>query len=125
MQAHDKVVTALTDPKGECIGLLNLRADRGDRTVQWAESLAGGAIRRFSRLYVSGLHAPALARRLRRSGNRVPIDVLHPIRPPDVMKTILAEAQGKEPVVFGFGNIGGLGEAMVAHWNADGLPLTD
>jgi hypothetical protein len=41
------------------------------------------------------------------------------------MKTILVEAQGKEPVVFGFGNIGGLGEAMVAHWNADGRPLTD
>jgi hypothetical protein len=41
------------------------------------------------------------------------------------MRTILAAVQGQEPVIFGFGNIGGLGEALVAHWGAHGELLTD
>jgi poly-gamma-glutamate synthase PgsB/CapB len=123
MLVHDKVATALGVAWGECIGLLSLRADRGDRTVQWAEFLEKGAISRFSRLYVSGHHAPALARRVRRSGNHVPIEVLRPTQPPDIMKAVLAEARGKQPVVFGFGNIGGLGKALVTHWNASGFPV--
>ena len=117
-----QVMTGLGDDAGQCIGLMNLRADRGDRTIQWAEALADGALREFSRLYLCGLHAPALARRLPRNG--VPIEVLRRTRPQEVMKAILSRDQDRRSVVFGFGNIGGLGEALVEHWNTHGEPLT-
>ncbi len=112
---HDKVMSALgTDPK-PCVGLLNLRSDRGDRTLQWVESLAGGGLSRFDRLYVCGLHAPVLRRRLGRS-DEVPVEVLHRTRPSRMTQTVMSGIGDTGGIVFGFGNIAGAGESLVAHW---------
>ncbi len=100
----------------EVIGILNLRADRGDRTVQWLEAMAGGFRQRFHRLYVAGFHAPAFRRGLGRRGMGDGVVVLRETDPGRAMARILAESHDREPLLFGFGNFGGLGEAMAAHW---------
>jgi hypothetical protein len=123
MLVYDKVMDALERPAGECIGLMNLRADRGDRTLQWAEALENGVLARFSRLYLSGLHAKALARRLRRS-NSISIDVLGTTQPEEVMRLVTPAEDETDGIVFGLGNIAGLGQAMVAHWIEVGEPVT-
>lgn len=119
---HDEVMARLGLARRRCVGLLSLRPDRGDRTLQWLHALREGFLDRFSRLYVLGLHAPALARRLERFSGRVRIDVLRGERPEQITRTAvsgIAEAGG---AVFGFGNIGGVGETLVAHWGEIGAP---
>lgn len=111
------------------MGLLALRGDRGDRSLLWAEVLAGGGLTRFSRLYVHGLHAAAVRRRLRGPG--MPEVHLLPISDPrEVMRRVTDGGSGgrrlKEGLggaLFGFGNLGGLGEKMVRHWMESGEPL--
>jgi len=117
-------------PGRKPVGLLSLRRDRGDRSALWAEALASGALHRFSRLYLHGFHAPALHRRLRGVGGDG-VAVLRSRRPEGAMKEIMVareedegvgEAQGN--VLFGFGNMAGLGEALVRHWGEVGKALT-
>ncbi len=112
---HDKVMHALGTEPMPCVGLLNLRSDRGDRTLQWVEALAEGGLRRFDRLYVCGLHAAALRRHLGRS-DAVPIEVLGRTRPSRMTQTVMSGIGNTGGVVFGFGNIAGAGESLVAHW---------
>ncbi|MCK5653467.1 MAG: hypothetical protein KAJ42_18910, partial [Gemmatimonadetes bacterium] len=66
MFVYDQVMETLDMRTDRCVGLMSLRADRGDRSLQWADALAGGLLSRFSHLYVTGLHAPAFRRRVRR-----------------------------------------------------------
>jgi poly-gamma-glutamate synthase PgsB/CapB len=102
------------------VGLLSLRRDRGDRSLLWGKALRAGALSRFSRLYIHGFHARALRRMLRDfDGPRV--DVLPSLGPGRVMQRIMG-GEGGSGVVFGFGNMGGLGEKMVRHWNGVGVP---
>ena len=127
---HDKVTAALGAEPERYVGLLNLRPDRGDRTLQWLEALRGGFLDRFSRLYVLGLHARALEQRLKRCDGSVPIEVLRQKQPAEITRTVLSGVRdaggvgvgGGGGVVFGFGNIGGPGEALVMHWSAVGAP---
>lgn len=73
VRLYDEVMERLGFPQGgnpdigpeRCVGLLSLRADRGDRTLQWADALAGGLLDRFD-APGDGLHATALERRVRR-----------------------------------------------------------
>lgn len=119
---HEEVMAALDVDPGRCVGLLSLRHDRGDRTLQWVSALGEGFLGRFSALYVLGLHAPALVRRLRRFDDAARVEVLRWTRPAEITQTVvsgIAEAGG---AVFGFGNIGGVGEALVAHWSEAGEP---
>jgi len=102
------------------IGLLNLRWDRGDRTEQWCRSLSSD-FPAFDRLFITGGHARAAWRRLRgRYGDRV---ACLAAGSPAV---IMARIEALEPaggLLFGFGNIGGRGSALVAHWDRIGRPL--
>ncbi len=77
---------------------------------------------RFNRLYVLGLHAPALARRLKRFDDAARIEVLRETRPAEITQTALSGIREAGGAVFGFGNIGGVGEALVAHWSEAGEP---
>jgi len=119
---HERVTTALGVDAERCVGLLNLRADRGDRTLQWVEALRSGFLSRLSRLYVLGLHARALERRLRRRDDAAAIEVLRDGKPAEITRTVLSGMRGAWGVVFGFGNIGGAGEALATHWSKIGEP---
>ena len=117
---HDRVCRIKGVSANTSAGLLCLRADRGDRTLQWAEALASGGLDRFRRLFVAGFHAQALRHRLRRVRGIEKVEVLRPTHPSRIMKVILGE--GGPHLLFGFGNIKGLGEEMVSHWQSVGEP---
>jgi hypothetical protein len=120
MLVYDRILPALGGEADRCVGLLCLRADRGDRTVQWAEALAGGLLNRFGRLWVCGLHAKALQRRLRSVDEESRVEVVRPSRPAEITRTVTSSVRGERGIVFGFGNIGGLGGELVRHWSRVG-----
>ena len=105
------------------VGLLILRADRGDRTLQWVAALQEGFLEQFGRLYVVGLHARAVQRRLQRFNVRTPVQAIATCTPAETTHIVLSGIRENGGVVFGFGNIAGPGEALIAHWNAIGEPF--
>ncbi|MDP2956114.1 MAG: Mur ligase family protein [Longimicrobiales bacterium] len=139
MRVYDEVMERLGSPRGavpdsgpmRCVGLLSLRADRGDRTLQWADALANGLLDRFDALLVTGMHAAALERRVRQARGRMPgrtrtagsgpppIRVLRRGSAERLTRAALAELGASGGVVFGFGNIGGLGTKLVEHWSSN------
>lgn len=113
----------------EWAGLLVLRRDRGDRTVQWAEALLEGFLERFQRLHVVGFHAPALRRKVLRdmtSERRrawTPRILVSSERDPASLTLEVAEGfRGEVGGIFGFGNIVGRGRELVRYWQEAGSP---
>jgi poly-gamma-glutamate synthase PgsB/CapB len=96
------------------VGLLCLRRDRGDRTEQWIEALKDGMANQFSRIYVSGGHAKVVARRLDS------VIELTSRSPEKLMETIVSENE-EGTVIFGFGNIVGMGRQLVDYWDSNGV----
>lgn len=117
-------------PLRKPVGLLLLRKDRGDRTALWVQALREGALSWFSHLYVHGFHARAVQRRLA-SLDGPGVEVLDQSSPEAVMRRVARGAategagggRGPGPFLFGFGNLGGLGERLVRHWVAVGRPV--
>ncbi len=125
LRIYDHVLGEEDPNVGGCVGLLSLRADRGDRTLQWAEALREGFLGRFRRLYVTGLHARALRYRLRRLPEAERVEILAPAHPRKLMRRITTGSgvgEGEEGILFGFGNIGGLGASLVRYWDKVGEP---
>jgi len=119
----DRVTGALGREMDLCVGLLSLRPDRGDRTLQWLTALREGFLERFDHLYVMGLHAQALERRLKRFSRRTPVEALEVKGPEETTRTVLPSIREARGLVFGFGNMVGPGEGLIAHWNAIGEPF--
>ena len=102
------------------VGLLNLRSDRGDRTEQWCKELAKTQ-RVFDRLFVTGGGATAAVRCLRRAYG-VSVAALQSRKAERVLEEIIA-VEPNGGTLFGFGNICGLGGALVEHWDRVGESL--
>jgi poly-gamma-glutamate synthase PgsB/CapB len=94
-------------------GLLSLRPDRGDRTLQWVESLRNGMAEYFRRIYVTGDGAEVLRRRVKS------VEVLSS-REPERITNHIAATMAEGEVLFGFGNIVGAGRALVEYWKEVG-----
>jgi poly-gamma-glutamate synthase PgsB/CapB len=109
----DKTRRLLGGATGRITGLLSLRADRPDRTVQWIEALRSGFSKEFKRLYVLGGHANVVRR-------KVTDAVVLGSQPPEEIMHVIARSVGENDVVFGFGNIAGAGEQLVAFWQREG-----
>jgi len=105
------------------VGLLNLRPDRGDRSLQWAEALAAGRLDGFSAIAVIGSPARAFGARMKRkrANSGRTIWVLREKEPAKILER-LASAGGASSVFVGMGNIGGLGGTIVEHWERTGIP---
>ena len=100
------------------IGLLNLRKDRGSRTMQWFDALQEEGPFAFDRLVFVGAHAQALRSRIK--GRIKPdIAVAKGKNPEDVM-AFFSALEKEESVVFGMGNMGGMGRSLVGHWELTG-----
>jgi poly-gamma-glutamate synthase PgsB/CapB len=112
-QILSKVLELLPAASDKVIGVLNLRADRLPRTLQWIKALKHDAMRRFSRLYVTGGHCSMLRRRLPY------VEILRGRTPEGLMSGITAGIPDGA-VVFGFGNIKGAGMHLVGYWNRIG-----
>jgi poly-gamma-glutamate synthase PgsB/CapB len=109
----DKVRESLPGTGPPITGLLNLRADRADRTLQWIEALNAGLAGRFKRIYVVGGHAYALRRKVKHT------EVITHSRPDGMTNAIIASMEN-DGVLFGFGNIGGAGRRLVELWQTVG-----
>jgi len=134
---HDRAMAA-AGGAAPCVGLLSLRGDRGDRTLQWADALAAGFLDRFHHVYVTGLHAHALARRVRRRtrgrngpaasvvagagapGGGTPVIPVRSAGPEALTGLALEPLRESGGVLFGFGNMGGPGQELAAHWARTG-----
>jgi len=91
------------------IGLLNLRYDRGDRTLQWAEALKNGHFQFIHCWVFIGGHAQALKRRLK-SDVKVKTLVMKMKSPREIIDRITAMEKG-EIVLVGMGNMAGAGSS--------------
>ncbi|MCX6143510.1 MAG: poly-gamma-glutamate synthase PgsB [Ignavibacteriales bacterium] len=109
----EKTREILAGKGGVYIGLLNLRADRPDRTVQWIDSLNSGMTNEFAQLYVLGGHANVVKRK---------IDTTRTLasKSPDTTTRMIVDGMEEDGVIFGFGNIGGAGERLVEYWQREG-----
>jgi poly-gamma-glutamate synthase PgsB/CapB len=105
------------------IGLVCLREDRGDRTLQWIGAAEAGFFAEFERVAVLGGPARAASRKLRKVlGQGIgKFSFSTNLRPEELMREIVSSAK-LEPVVIGLGNIVGPGESLIRHWEEVGTP---
>jgi len=100
------------------IGLLNLRYDRGDRTLQWAQAIKTGYFQSFYRWVFIGGHAPALKKKLK-STRKVKTSLMKAESPQEIMTELTSLEKG-EVVVVGMGNMAGAGYKLVKYWERIG-----
>jgi len=102
----------------EIIGLLNLRPDRGDRTLQWVEAVRKGALKGFHKIAVIGRHSLVFKKKVGHL-NGTEVIVFRNQTPRKIMERIL-NREKREAVLIGMGNMGGAGEAFVNYWRCMG-----
>lgn len=103
-------------------GLLNLRSDRPERSLQWAEALEGGPFLGFRRLFLCGEPSRAMLRILKRRRRRPGPQILR-VRgghPAVITGELLAAASAEKGIVVGMGNMAGLGRDIAAFWETEG-----
>jgi poly-gamma-glutamate synthase PgsB/CapB len=105
------------EPSGRRVWLLNVRKDRGERTLQWVEELGGLAAKGelpFDELLVigDGAHGRAAATLLRRRGIAAEY-----VSGSNASAITARAARGGESVfIFGMGNIAGIGRGLADYW---------
>jgi len=104
----------------EKVGILNLRRDRGDRTIQWLQALNQGLFPEFRKIFVVGEQANAFRRQWRSSADTELYD-LKLQSPPAIMEKIARTVSG-DAVLVGMGNMGGAGKELVEYWENTGRP---
>ncbi len=118
-----EVVRSLVPFEGKAImGLLNFRPDRGERTLQWLKAIEKGFFQGFDRLLFIGAHIHSLKVRRICRASRFRASVIKARSPETIMMSVLSMTAG-DSVLIGMGNIGGLGEKMVNHWESTGTLL--
>jgi len=95
------------------VGLLNLRSDRGDRTLQWIDALKHDLGNDFEKVFVIGGHAGFVNRELKSS------HVIKEKHPEKIMETIFPELED-QTCILGFGNMEGAGRCLIDYWNKIG-----
>ncbi len=100
------------------IALLNLRKDRGDRTMQWMLALKAGAFPEFEKIFLSGDHGYVLKRKLKKT-LKAELFILKNKVPHRIMEEISEKAES-DAVLVGIGNMGGVGKELVKYWEGFG-----
>jgi poly-gamma-glutamate synthase PgsB/CapB len=113
MKVLEKTREVLAPRIAGMTGVLSLRPDRGDRTLQWIRSLRNGMAEHFRKIYVTGDGAEVLRRRVKG------VEILRSREPERTTNHIAATMEEGE-VLFGFGNIVGAGRALVEYWKEVG-----
>ncbi|HTY38966.1 MAG TPA: hypothetical protein VMH23_17745, partial [Bacteroidota bacterium] len=113
LEIYNKVARVLRANPSSFLGLLNLRDDRPDRTLQWIETLKDGWSSSFKTIFVLDGHSRVVRRR---------IDAVEELKREDPRRmtesAVARMADGD--ILFGFGNIGGAGRQLVDHWQEIG-----
>jgi poly-gamma-glutamate synthase PgsB/CapB len=113
MIIYRKVAQALSAAPSSFTGLLNLRHDRPDRTLQWIEALKGNTAALFKDINTIGGHSRVVHR-------RVKTVALLPHMTADKLTSMLIDKMQEGGILFGFGNIDGMGQILVDHWQRVG-----
>jgi len=95
------------------IGLLALRADRGERSLQWLRFLKDQKHPLFNRIFVVGPNSPVLERRLS-DCTRIPG------KDPAFITDSIIRCATRDTVVIGAGNIHGTGMKLLSYWKENG-----
>lgn len=105
------------------VGLLSLREDRGDRTLQWIRAAGEGFFRDFARVVLLGRPARAALRKIRKSPSPGGTEFFSvDWSSSEALMDRALSAAPDEPVVIGLGNIVGPGERLVRFWEEKGTP---
>lgn len=104
----------------EKVGVLSLRRDRGDRTIQWLEALNQGLFPEFRKMFVVGEQTNAFRRKWR-SPAAAELYALKLKSPPAIIEKIARTVSG-DAVLVGMGNMGGVGKELVEYWENTGRP---
>ena len=112
-----KVMGILPFTGNKIIGLLNLREDRGDRTLQWIDAVNSGKFDFFKKIYVTGRHSKVFKRKIKRKEGL--IITLGKMTPDKITENIIYNSEAQS-VIFGFGNMGGTGKYIVEYWSKIG-----
>ncbi len=107
-------------PDRKLVGILNFRQDRGGRTLQWLDALEKGYFSDFSKLFFIGAHVHSL--RMKRRSNSVPALTPLAAKSPAAIMDKVVEGVSSGAILVGLGNMGGLGAALVEHWEKIGRP---
>ena len=102
------------------IGILNLREDRADRTLQWLREFRTGRFYGIDRLILTGAHAAAFKRGLKPAGS-FEVEVLKEQDPDLFLNTILEKYRDEEVLFLGMGNMQGMGSTLVEYWDKMGV----
>lgn len=108
-----KIKNILPAAQKKITGLLCLRKDRGDRTLQWVTFLKNNQVQIFNKLFVSGGHSRYVKRKFKKA------TLLRTKNPELITDQIIT---GLEPntVVLGLGNFKGTGNRLVDYWDKIG-----
>jgi len=112
LKVMEKSILKLPESNYKKIGLMVLRTDKGERTLQWCKFLSENE-NIFDELYITGGHAAAAAKKLKN---------LHPVVLSDknIGKLHDDYLLGNDKVIFGFGNLVGKGEEYIKYWERTG-----
>jgi poly-gamma-glutamate synthase PgsB/CapB len=113
-QAVSGVQKILDQESLKNIGLLSLREDTGDRTLQWINALKGTK-NIFNKVYVIGRHANIVKRKVKNKNT----EVLKISSPQTITEKLLKENEDKS-AIFGIGNMAGVGKTLVEFWGKTG-----
>ena len=119
--ALDAALDAVPRGGRPLVGVLVLREDRGDRTLQWVRAAGRGFFRDFAAVVLAGPPARAALRAVRRGPDPGPAAfVRYDGSSPEALTGLALSQVPGEPFIVGLGNFVGLGERVVAHWVARG-----
>ena len=104
------------------IGLLNLRADRGDRTRQWIDALLEKNFLKMDEFVLLGEPLRPVRKKLKEAGYSVPC-VFGPHIRPDILMNHLINRFGGGFALIGMGNMAGVASRLVRHWEKMGKRL--
>ena len=110
---YNKVARVLSAGPSAFSGVLNLRFDRPDRTVQWIDALNNGALSLFKNIYAVDGHSHVLRR-------KIPSVTLLSLHDAKSITDSVTEKLVDGDILFGFGNIGGMGHKLVEYWQQVG-----
>ena len=132
LQLMERVLSLLNLENPVVSGLICLRSDRGERSRQWLDLLAGEGKGTFTRIYAIGTHARLFGRTLPEcevvTGYRLPVGAGTKAGPYSGAiarhASRIIHQSPPNSIIFGLANIVGRGREFVDYWSIAGTEIT-
>ncbi|MFO7891004.1 MAG: poly-gamma-glutamate synthase PgsB [bacterium] len=113
LKTISKIKNILPADQKKITGLLCLRKDRGDRTLQWISFLKNNQDQIFDSLFVTGGHSKYVERKLKQ------VTLIKTKKPEEITEKICSHLKNQS-VLLGFGNFKKTGNKLVNYWEKIG-----